>query len=193
MHNAHTPRPAARGFTMIEVLVVVAMLAAMMAIMGPRFRISDSIDVQLSGMQLAQDVELSRTRALATKSDVRFVVEVLGDSGAYTAYLDVDRDGTIAETHDESVALRGVGRRPLRPRVRFGLGNASPLPNDPAGQPVGFADGRLLFNSRGLTEPLGTAGVIYLESTVNPDRVSAVAISGSGGVRLWHWRDGEWR
>ncbi len=182
-----------RGFTMIEVLLVVAMIGVMVAVVGPKFRLNESTEVQLAGMQIAQDLELARTRALATRSEVRFVFETGGDPGAYAGYLDNDRNGTIAESATEREALGGIGRRELPARVEFGRGSAEALPNDPYGNDVTFASGRVLFNPRGLTEPLGTAGVVYLTSTTDPSHAAAIAISGSGAVRLWTWRESKWQ
>lgn len=181
-----------RGFTMIELLLVVAMIGVMVAIVGPKFRINEGVEVQLAGMQLVQDLELARTRALATRSDVRFVFETGAEPGAYVGYLDHDQNGAIGETETERLALRGFGRRELPARIEYGRGDAEPLPFDGSGINVTFADKRVWFNSRGITEPMGTHGVVYLTSTTDKSKVSAVAVSGSGGMRLWTWRDGEW-
>jgi type II secretory pathway pseudopilin PulG len=178
---------------MIEVLVVIAMIGVMVAIVGPRFRINEGMEVQLAGMQLTQDLELARTRALAARSDVRFVFESGGEPGAYAAYLDHDDDGIFGEDATERLALRGFGRRELPARVVYGRGSAAPLPTDIVGASVTFADARIWFNTRGLTEPLGTSGVVYLTSTLDESKTIAVAVSGSGAVRLWTWRDETWQ
>lgn len=192
-----TKSPAQRkprdGFTMIEVLLVCAMIGVMVAIIGPKFRINESTEVQIAGMQVVQDIELARTRALATRSDVRFVFETGSNPGAYAGYLDDDGNGTFSESDAERLALRGFGRRELPARVQYGRGAADALPTDANGSDVTFADGRILFNSRGITEPLGTSGVIYLTHVSDDSKVSAIAISGSGAVRLWTWRDGAWQ
>jgi prepilin-type N-terminal cleavage/methylation domain-containing protein len=192
--NPHSLRRRLRaGFTMIEVLLVCAMIGVMVAIIGPKFRINESTEVQLAGMQIVQDLELARTRALATRSNVRFLFEPGATPGAYAGYLDHDGNGVFAQSVDEMRALRGFGRRELPSRVEFGRGSADPLPTDGSGSDVTFADNRILFNTRGITEPLGTSGVIYLTHTADESKVTAIAVSGSGAVRLWTWRNGEWQ
>ncbi len=178
---------------MIEVLVVVAVIGVMVAIVGPRFRINESTEVQLAGMQLLQDLELARTRALATRSDVRFVFESGGAIGAYVGYLDHDSDGTFAESDIEQRSLRGFGRREFTPRVQFGRGAAPAIPNDATSSAITFEDERVHFNTRGITEPLGSSGVVYLTHEYDKSAVVAVAVSGSGGIRLWSWRNEQWQ
>jgi prepilin-type N-terminal cleavage/methylation domain-containing protein len=180
------------GFTMIELLLVVAMIGVMVAIVGPKFRLNESTEVQLAAMQLTQDLELARTRALATRNDMVFVFET-SEPNAYSGYLDHNGDGAIGETDEERLALRGFGRRVLPARVAFGRGSADALPTDGNGNAVTFTDERLRVNSRGITEPMGTAGVVYLKSTIDPSQVTAIAVSGSSAVRLWVWRNGEWQ
>lgn len=191
--NPHSIRRRVRaGFTMIEVLLVCAMIGVMVAIIGPKFRINESTEVQLAGMQIVQDLELARTRALATRSDVRFLFQP-GSVPSYAGYLDHDGNGVFAQSTDEMRALRGFGRRQLPARVEYGRGSADPLPTDTDGGDITFADNRILFNTRGITEPLGTSGVIYLTHTTDESKVTAIAVSGSGAVRLWTWRNDEWQ
>jgi prepilin-type N-terminal cleavage/methylation domain-containing protein len=185
-------RGVRRGVTMIELVVVVAMIGVMLAIVGPRFRVNEGIEVQMAGMQLVHDLELARTRALATRSAVKFMFESDVDEEAWVGYLDHDRDGTIGESEAERLALRGFGRRPMPARVTFGRGSADPLPIDSEGSAITFEDATVWFDTRGLTTPLGAAGVIYLTSSRDDSRVTAISVSGSGAMRLWTWRQGIW-
>lgn len=188
-----TARRIRVGFSIVELLIVMVVIGISLAIIAPKFRMSEATEVQIAGMQLMQDLEISRTRALATRSQVRFVFETGATVGAYSGYLDDNRDGVFAESNEERVALRGFGRRELPARVSYGRGGAQPLPADPNGSAITFADDRLWFNTRGLTEPLGTSGVVYMTSTEDPAQATAVAVSGSGAIRLWVWRDGQWQ
>jgi len=181
---------APRGFTLIELLMVVVVVGVMMSIAVPRLRITPETEVQLAAMQLAQDIDLARTRALSTRSASR----VTFSSGAhqYTGYLDNDDNGSFGETIVERDALRGFATRTLRDGIVFGRGSAGAVPDDASGGAITFAAERVEFDARGLTMPMGTGGVVYVRHGTTPTAVTAVAVSPAGSVRLWTWRNGAW-
>jgi prepilin-type N-terminal cleavage/methylation domain-containing protein len=180
-----------RGFTLIELLMVVIVVGVMMAVVVPKMRISPETEVQLAAMQLAQDIDLARTRALSTRSLTRVVFVTSGRN--YTGYLDTNADGVIGQTQAERDALRGFATRTLPTRVDFGRGTASAAPEDGGGGAVTFSGAKVDFDSRGLTFPMGTGGTVYIRHAETASAVAAVAISPSGNVRLWTWRDGAWQ
>jgi prepilin-type N-terminal cleavage/methylation domain-containing protein len=183
-----------RGFTLIEMLIVVAMIGIMVGVVAPKFRLNEATETQLAAMQVAQDLDLARTRALGTRSAVRYVFRTAQDQ--YVGFLDDDRDGGISETDGERLALRGFGLRSLPARTEFGRGSADPIPDDTDpgdSDGVTFDGGRIEYSPRGIVEPMGTAGVIYIKHKRDPEAVSAVRVSPSGSVRIWKWREGEWQ
>ncbi len=181
-----------RGFTMIEMLAVVAIVGIVMAMMLPKFRISEKTEVQLAGMQLTQDMDVARTRALSTRALVR--VAFTTGTRKYAGYLDENGDGTIAESATEWQSLRGFGVRELPARVQFSRGAAGAIPGDAADGAVNFPDGRIEFDSRGLTTPMGARGVVYLASSTDPYAVVAVQVTPSGNVRFWTYKQsGGWQ
>lgn len=179
------------GFTLIELLMVVIVVGVMMAVAVPKFRISPETEVQLAAMQLAQDIDLARTRALSTRSLVR--VQFGASARNYTGYLDIDNDGTIGGTSTEREALRGFATRTLPTRVDYGRGSAGPIPNDASSSAITFSGSQVDFDSRGLTFPMGNSGVIYVRHEVTSSAVAAVAVSPAGSVRLWTWHNGAWQ
>ena len=120
------------GSALIEILVVVVMIGLMMAIVVPRFRVSQLTRTREAADLLVRDLEAVRSRALATRSIARIVVNP--GTGTYTGYLDADRDGALAQTAAETAALevfRTQGARPgrpVRPRHRRPTFPASPAP-----------------------------------------------------------------
>jgi prepilin-type N-terminal cleavage/methylation domain-containing protein len=194
-HFQHTVSPThqrtRRGFTMIELLMVVLVSGAMMAIVVPKFRISPETEVQLAAMQLAQDIDVARTRALSTRSMVRVAFGPTARN--YSGYLDDDANGVIAETIAERTALRGFATRTLPVRVDYGRGTAGSAPNDGGSGAITFPSNEINFDSRGLATPMGTGGAIYLTHEVTKSAVAAVVVSPAGAVRLWTWRDGSWK
>jgi len=59
--------------------------------------------------------------------------------------------------------------------------------------PITFAGNRVEFNARGVVHPMGTSGVVYLRHTIKAQVVVAVQVSAAGNVRLWTYKEGEWK
>jgi prepilin-type N-terminal cleavage/methylation domain-containing protein len=184
--------PDRRGFSLTEVLIVVVMVGLMMAIVVPRFRVSGSTRARAAADQLVRDLEAVRSRALATRSISRIAIS--SATGSYTGYLDGNRDGVLGQTAAETAALGVFRTRTLDQYVRMGRNGSTPdLPGYPGAGPVTLPGGRVDFDARGLTTPLGTKGVIYFVATGDTSTVSAVSVSGAGGVQSWVYQEGAWR
>ncbi|NNG16808.1 MAG: hypothetical protein HKM89_10040 [Gemmatimonadales bacterium] len=181
-----------QGFTLVEAITVIVMVGLMMAVGIPYLRISPYKEARNAGMQLARDLEAVRTRALATRSAARIVFDPAG--GAYSGFLDNDRDGVIIENAAEQRALRAfAGKRSVGRHIAFGQGAAGAIPSDTATSAITFFNDRVEFNGRGVTSPFGTRGVIYLENQREPTAVVAVALSGAGSLKVWTFKEGTWQ
>jgi prepilin-type N-terminal cleavage/methylation domain-containing protein len=191
--SARRTRPLRRGFTIYELLIVVAVVGIMMSIVVPRMRVSPMTEVQLAGMQLAQDMDLARTRALSTRSFARVQFGTSGGVSNYSGYLDTNGDSTITGTSDERLALHGWGTRPMPTHVTVSRGSATGLPTDAGNSAISFANSRVDFDTRGLPTPSGTSGVVYLANSTDPTAVVAVALAPSGSVQIWTWKGGYWQ
>lgn len=189
------PRETARrraGFTMLELLAVVTIVGVVMAIMAPRFRIARSTELQLAGMQMAQDIDVTRTRALSTRQLARVAFDA--DLRRYGGYLDHDGNGTITQSAAEWQALRGFGERELPKGISFGQGAAPKLSDDVGSGSITFESARVEFDSRGLVKPMGTSGVVYLTADAEPLAVVAISVAPSGNTRFWTWSpEGGWK
>ena len=180
-----------KGFTMIEMITVLAIIAVILATVIPRMQVTPAREVRSQAYILIGDLELARTKAVSAKSDTRLVFDV--GSGSYTGYMDDNHDGVINETASEEAALGGFGTRTLPSDVLFGQGVAPALPSISGTGPITFTGSRLNFNNRGLTTPFQTRGAVYLVNRDDPSVVAAVAVSGAGSFRVWIYENGVWQ
>jgi prepilin-type N-terminal cleavage/methylation domain-containing protein len=174
---------AARGFTIVELITVLTIVGIALAVVVPRFKLSRSQTVAAEARQLVRDLEVARTRALATKRSAQVVFDVARNS--YTGYLDEDGNGT--ESPGEVQALHGRGKVDLSPEVRFGRGSASAAPDDVLSGAVTFPNALVTFGPNGLTAPFGARGTIYIVSNHDPSIVAAVSVTGGGSFKVWRY------
>ena len=187
-----SPR-GAHGFTIVELVMVMAITVIMVGIVAPRLQVSPSRRVEGMAHQIAAHLELARTNALGK----RLMTQVVFDETArtYTAYVDHDRDGNIAQNSDEVLAFPEFGERELEMFVDFGRGNASTVPGDPSLDAVTLTSATLDLSVQGVPEPWGTMGTVYLVHRDDKDAVMAISIASSGSFKAWRWSPGgnEWR
>ena len=184
-------RHRVRGITLIEMLVVIVMIGILTAILMPRFRVSPQTRVRQAADVMVRDLELARGRALSTRSWARVRFDLGSES--YTGYLDFNRDSVFAQTTEESDSLHGFGRRRLTDNVVFGRGSAPDVPGLPGSGVINLPNGAIDFDSRGLTNPFGTRGVIYLSHPGDPNAIAAVAVTGAAAIRTWTYDGTSWR
>ena len=181
------------GFTVIELVIVMAILVIMVGIVAPRMQITASRRVEGMAHQMAAHLELARSNALGK----RLLTQVVFDEVArtYTAYVDHDRDGNITLDEAEVMAFPEFGERELEMFVDFGQGNASPVPGDPSLDAVTLLDATLDLSVQGVPDPWGTTGTVYLVHNDDKDAVMAISIASSGSFKAWRWSPGgqEWR
>jgi len=177
--------------SLLEILVVIVMIGLMTAVVMPRFRISPQGRVRQAADQLVRDLEVARGRALSTRSWTRVLFDPANEK--YIGYQDSNRDSIFAETTAESDSLGGFRSRTLSDKVVFGRGAAPDVPSAPGPGDITFPGQRINFDARGLTNPFGTKGVVYLVHTDDPSAVAAVTVSGGAGIRTWLYDGTAWR
>jgi prepilin-type N-terminal cleavage/methylation domain-containing protein len=182
---------ARRAFTLIEIMAVLIVIGVMSAMVVPRFRVTPATETRLAARQLVRDIEQVRTKALATKRLTRLVFDA--NAGTYTAYMDHDNDGTIAETVTERNAINLGGIRELDEDVVIGRGSAPIIAGEVSGNAVTLASNSVTFDRRGLPTPFGSRGAVYLTAASDASAVWAVQLSGAGGIRLWRYLNSAWQ
>ena len=186
----HSPR-GVRGFTVIELVIVMSMMVILVGIVAPRIRVSPTRRVQGVAYQMVGHLELARSRALGQRQLTRVVFDETDRT--YTAYVDHDRNDNLTEIAVEVEAFFEFGERELDMFVEFGRGNASTIPGDPSLDAITLASNELDFSVRGVPEPWGTTGTVYLVHQDDPDAVFAISIASSGSFKAWRWFQGEWQ
>jgi prepilin-type N-terminal cleavage/methylation domain-containing protein len=185
----------ARGFSLVEMVVVVAILLTMSAVALPAFRpmLAES---HLVGAGQAFRTQFRLAASAAIRSNVYTAIrfEARGDATWYAVYQDGDRDGVRADDIASGRDKRISGPFPLTsgaPSVRVGINPGVPaIPPDSgllSGDPIQFGRSDTLSFS-----PLGTAtpGTIYL---AGDGMQAAIRVTGgSARVRILFWQDGRW-
>lgn len=189
------PRPATmrdaaprRGFTMIELVIVIVILGILTAVGVTRLRETPRQAAEGAARRVVQDIELARTRAYASRAAVRLVV----DDTSYRFFLDADRDSAFAESAAERDAYGTGAERRLDPRLRFTRGTLPAVPGDTLPEALGGAR-RFRFDRRGIPEPFGTTFTLYLGHEADARAATALTVTAAGNVRLWTFTGGAWR
>jgi prepilin-type N-terminal cleavage/methylation domain-containing protein len=179
---------ARRGFTMVEMVIVIVILGILTAVGVTRLRETPRQAADGAARRVVQDIELARTRAYASRTAVRLVV----DDTSYRFFLDADRDSAFTESAAERDAYGSGAERLLDPRLRFGRGTLPAVPGDTTtfvpGTPLRFR-----FDRRGIPEPFGATFTLYVGHTADARSASALTVTAAGNVRLWTFTGGAWR
>ncbi|MEO1237544.1 MAG: prepilin-type N-terminal cleavage/methylation domain-containing protein [Planctomycetota bacterium] len=113
--DAHTARSRSAGFSMVEVIVVVAVLAVIAALVVPNFRGQDTTKLRSAARLLAADLDTAKAESITHADDLRLVV-----------FDTTDHTYHVAAASDTATPITNPfdGRPYL---VDFGTGRASAL------------------------------------------------------------------
>ena len=189
-----------KGFTLVELMIVMALIALLIAIGAPRFEALNRINRLKTGVrQVATSIQNARLKAISAnrRCYIDFAPGTLTPTDSFfTVWLDVNSNQLYdnGEIDSAGAVLPDVkdGYQGLKlPRgVAFGVGNPSSGPDGMAliSDGVDF-DGtdRLGFNGKGE----GTNGVVYLKA--EDGTTFALTVSRLGRVRSWQWGESQWK
>ena len=178
-----------QGFTIIELVVVVAIIAVVVSIVSPRMQVSTARRVEGMANQMVAHLEMARSNALGKRLVTKIVFDVTG--GTYTAYVDHDRDASVTQIAAEVAAFPEFGDRDLEDFIEFGRGNASTVPGDGSMLAVTLTDAELDLSVQGVPEPWGTMGTVYLVHQEDDNAVAAISVASSGSFKAWRWSSAE--
>lgn len=178
------------GFTLFEVLTVMALIGILVAIAYPRLRRSQAQVVQSAALQLTRDLESVRSRALGSRRLVRMIFDQPGNR--YYWATDVNGDSLFTASDSALAAPGMVGSRSLGDDVTFGRGSMGDVPLYPGVGDIALDSATIVFDDQGLTFPARKQGTVYFASTAG-GAAAAVSISAAGSFRVWAVIEGNWR
>lgn len=171
-----------RGFTLIETMLVLAMMGVLAMIVVPRidtaaWRLRSAV-VEVSGLMRS-----ARQKAIRQQHDVILEFEPETSSIRIHENTDSDPAGVVGDSEREH-------RRPLPEAIDYFEGG--PALNGRKGHPGSFEDSRIVFHPNGA---VSESGVLYL-APVNSEELPAVRAlwidRASGGVRVYRFDGSQW-
>jgi prepilin-type N-terminal cleavage/methylation domain-containing protein len=177
IHQNVAKRSSSPGFTLVELMVVIAILGIMVMMVVPNFAsMQQEARMRAGAQEIAQDFRQIRERALATSQQYMVARAVNG-----RAYEVTDPTGHVTDYrlgHSGGNLYFGTSGVPAAGPPEAGV---NPIPADG----WGFTDGILYFRARGAA----TQGVAYL---TNGKDDYAVGVNRLGKVRVYQFTGGQW-
>jgi len=135
--------PSRGGFTLIELIAVVAMFALVAALVLPTFDVGRRREVRQAGERVGDAVELARQRAIMTGRTHRVLLDLDGSRYAVEWQAPVDPEALAAEQPPAAAGSRRVAMEP--PPEVFGPAEFVPVPG-PFGRPAPLGDDVVFFD-----------------------------------------------
>lgn len=187
-------RAAERGFTLVEIMVVVALIALILGVSLPNlWRAGVRAEMLREVRMIKQAAAVSRIFAIKNSSQV--ALQLLPSDApvmkyAINAWVDDNGNGALDSGEEQ------VGRWQMSGEITIGPedGNASHTLHSLAGGALGvvfFANGNAVVHDN----QIGTGqGAVVLEDTYhNMVRIVIQGGSGSVLVDMWNWAESEWQ
>jgi Tfp pilus assembly protein FimT len=186
--NAGYPAASAAGFTKIELLVAMCILAVSTSLALPAFSIwLPGYRLKGAVRDLYSNLQFAKSRAVMERGECALKFNASGSSYQVVSG-GPDRDYS---TTDDNVVLKSVALADYGSGLSFGPGSATRKvgQNEAIKDSVSFPGDRVVFNSRGLTS--GTLGG-YAYITNSRNVCFAVGTWSSGVVVLRKWNGSAW-
>jgi prepilin-type N-terminal cleavage/methylation domain-containing protein len=178
----YTPRQtrgdAAAGFSLIELLIVLAVFAIISTVYMALHRPSEVYPVENAVQRLAGEIERVRDQAVATEGEA--LIAVLPD-GRYAARAGAAGTLMLGTTPADEWENLPEG-------LAWGAGDAT---DNPFAGAVGPLPAQVFCDADGLCNaPL--PGAVYLVRSIREGhRVAAVTLDAGGTIHTWRWRKGD--
>jgi len=196
-------RPDCSGFTVVELMIVLTMLAIVITVAAPGFSgFLQERRIKSSARAVAVSIQTARLKAISGNRRCYLDFEpgsLTPADSFYTLWLDSNGNHSYDSGEIDSTRLAfpetrsGFSGFLLPGGVSFGVGGSSAPSTGPYGGAIP-ADGvdfggsnTTWFNSRGE----GAAGAVFLTSENGSNY--AVTVSALGAVRTWRWEDNQWK
>ncbi len=184
-----------RGFSLVELLVVVGIVLLMAAVAFPMFRPLFA-DAHLMGAARSFSAKFRLARSIAARRNVYTAIrfEPRGDEIWYSVYQDGNHNGVLSADIAAGRDVRVAGAFPLTtgaPDVRVAINPGTPAPPPDtgllSGDPIRFGRSDIVSFS-----PLGTAtpGTLYLAG--DSAQAAVRVVGGTARTRLLICRGGRW-
>jgi type IV fimbrial biogenesis protein FimT len=185
-------RPSARGFSLVELLVVLFLVIATSALALPNFiKMLRSSQLTNGATQVADVLKLTRFQAIRRNTSI--ACRTSASSGTTTLWADADGDSQIDPGESQTV-LSGTVNLVASGSVPGTTALATAIGTNVTLVPVSTTTGTYTFDARGAVTP-ASVYVSYVTNSALPALgYRAVVLLPSGSIQIWTGdTSGNWR